>query len=99
MGYIYPYGLGVNRKVSSLTGAQIRSARALMKWSALDLARRASLGVNTIRRAEATNEATSLTTANDLAIRRAFESAGVEFIDENGGGPGIRLRKQHQKKG
>ena len=81
-------------KVSSLTGAQIRSARALMKWSALDLARRTSLGVNTIRRAETTNEATSLTTANDLAIRRAFESAGVEFIDENGGGPGVRLRKQ-----
>ena len=34
----------------------------------------------------------------DLAIRRAFESAGVEFIDENGGGPGVRLRKRHQKK-
>ena len=31
-------------------------------------------------------------------IRRAFESAGVEFIDENGGGPGLRLRKRHQKK-
>jgi hypothetical protein len=31
-------------------------------------------------------------------IRRAFESAGVEFIDENGGGPGVRLRKRHQKK-
>jgi len=32
-------------------------------------------------------------------IRRAFELAGVEFIDENGGGPGVRLRKRHQKKG
>ena len=31
-------------------------------------------------------------------IRRAFESAGVEFIDENGGGPGLRLRKRQQKK-
>jgi hypothetical protein len=29
-----------------------------------------------------------------LAIRRALESAGVEFIDENGGGPGVRLRKR-----
>jgi hypothetical protein len=57
------------------------------------------LGVNTIRRAEATNEATSLTTANDLAIRHAFEAAGIEFIDEDGGGPGLRLRKQLQKKG
>ena len=37
--------------------------------------------------------------ANDLAIRRALESAGVEFIDENGGGPGVRLRKRQQEKG
>ena len=34
-----------------------------------------------------------MTVANDLAVRRALESAGVEFIDENGGGPGVRLRK------
>jgi hypothetical protein len=39
-----------------------------------------------------------LTTANDLAIRRALEAAGVEFIDENDGGPGVRLRKHPQKK-
>jgi transcriptional regulator with XRE-family HTH domain len=85
--------------VSTLTGTQIRSARALLKWSAQDLARRSSLGVNTIRRAEARNGATSLTTANDLAIRHAFEAAGVDFIDENGGGPGVRLRKRQQKRG
>ena len=34
-----------------------------------------------------------LTAANDLAVRRALEMAGVEFIDDNGGGPGVRLRK------
>ena len=39
-----------------------------------------------------------LTAANDLAVRRALELAGVEFIDENGGGPGVRLRKDPQKK-
>ena len=33
-----------------------------------------------------------MTAANNLAIRRALEIAGVEFIDENGGGPGVRLR-------
>jgi hypothetical protein len=33
-----------------------------------------------------------MTMANDLAVRRALEAAGVEFIDENGGGPGVRLR-------
>ena len=30
--------------------------------------------------------------------RRAFESGNIEFIDENGGGPGVRLRKGHLKK-
>ena len=34
----------------------------------------------------------------DMALRQALESAGVEFIDENGGGPGVRLRKRQQKK-
>ena len=43
------------------------------------------------------NEETSMTTANDLAVRRALEVAGVEFIDENGGGPGVRLRKRQPK--
>ncbi len=36
--------------------------------------------------------ATALTRANDAVIRQALEQAGVEFIDENGGGPGVRLR-------
>lgn len=34
-----------------------------------------------------------MTAVSDLAARRALEAAGVEFIDENGGGPGVRLRK------
>jgi hypothetical protein len=49
--------------------------------------------VTTIRRAELTEAATSMTVSNDLAVRRALEAAGVEFIDENGGGAGVRLRK------
>jgi hypothetical protein len=39
-----------------------------------------------------------MTAANDLAVRRALEAAGVEFIDENGGGPGVRLRKSGKEK-
>jgi hypothetical protein len=77
----------------SLTGAQIRAARALLNWSAADLARQSALGVNTIRRAEVAQDATSLTAANEMAIRRAFEAAGVEFIDENGTGEGVRFHK------
>lgn len=66
----------------------------MLRWSAEDLARASALGVATIRRAELTEEQTSLTTANDLAIRRALEAAGVEFIAENGGGLGVRLRER-----
>jgi hypothetical protein len=77
----------------SLTSAQIRSGRALIRWSAEDLARASAVGLTTIRRAELTESETSMTVANDLAVRHALEAAGVEFIDENGGGPGVRLRK------
>jgi hypothetical protein len=37
-----------------------------------------------------------MTTVNDSAVRRTLEAAGVEFIDGNGDGPGVRLRKGHQ---
>ena len=82
-----------------LTSAQIRAARSLIRWSAEELARRSSLSVATIRRAELTDDETSMTAANDLAVRRALEAAGVEFIDENGGGPGVRMRNRQQQKG
>ena len=62
------------------------------------LARASPVGLTTIRRAELTESETSMTAANDAGIRRALESAGVEFIDENGGGAGVRLRKPTRRK-
>jgi transcriptional regulator with XRE-family HTH domain len=85
-------------KSPSILSAQIRAARALLRWSAEDLARASALGVNTIRRAEIAENEIALTAANSLAVRRALEAAGVEFIDENGGGPGVRLRKRQRGK-
>jgi ribosome-binding protein aMBF1 (putative translation factor) len=85
-------------KSRPLTSAQIRAARGLIRWSAEDLAREAALGVATIKRAEGAENETSMTVANDLAVRRALEGAGVEFIDENGGGPGVRLQKRLVRK-
>jgi hypothetical protein len=79
-----------------LTSGQLRAARAFLRWTAEDLAHHSALGVTTIRRAELKEAETSLTAANDQAVRRALESAGVEFIDENGGGPGVRLRKRRR---
>src|SRR6266700_1431421 len=85
-------------KPKALSGAQIRAGRALVRWSAEDLARKAALGLNTIKRAETSDDRTSLTAANDLAVRRALEAAGVEFIDDDGGGPGVRLRRTMRPK-
>jgi hypothetical protein len=87
----------VNMKIRPLTSSQIRAARALLRWTADDLSRASALGINTIRRAELAENETSMTAANDLSVRRALETAGVEFIEENGGGgPGVRLRKRQR---
>ena len=77
-----------------ITGAQMRAARALIRWSAEDLAREAMLGVATVRRAEAGDGPVQMTAANAAAIARALEAAGIEFIAGNGNGPGVRFRKR-----
>jgi transcriptional regulator with XRE-family HTH domain len=87
------------KKKRWLASTQIRAARALLKWSTAELAQASALGVNTIRRAEAAEKETALTAANELAIRRALETAGVVFIDENGGGAGVRLRHRKPERG
>ena len=86
-----------DRPHPALTGAQIRAARALLRWRAEDLAENSAVGVATVRRAELSEGETSMTVANDAAVRRALEAAGVEFIDQNGGGGGVRLRGQVKK--
>jgi hypothetical protein len=65
----------------------------MLRWTALDLAARSKVGVATIRRVEVVDGAIPVTLANEAAIRQAFEGAGVEFIDENGTGEGVRFRK------
>ena len=81
-----------------ITSAQMRAARAMLRWTAVELAAASKVGVATIRRVEVIEGEIPVTLANEGAIRRAFETAGVEFIEENGGGPGVRLRKRQKKK-
>jgi transcriptional regulator with XRE-family HTH domain len=78
-----------------LTASQCRAARGLLDWTQQQLADAARVGVATIRQFE--GEATEPRLATLVVLRQAFESAGVEFIDENGGGPGLRLRKRQRK--
>jgi transcriptional regulator with XRE-family HTH domain len=79
--------------MKGILGAQMRAARALLRWSASDLARESGVSLSTIHRAEAIDGETAMTFANAAAVRRAFENAGVEVIEEDGAGPGARLRQ------
>ena len=65
-------------------------ARAALKLSVRDVAAAAQVSPNTVTRLEASLAVNSSTVA---AIRRALEAAGVIFVEENGEGPGVRLRK------
>ncbi|MGC1353782.1 MAG: helix-turn-helix transcriptional regulator [Xanthobacteraceae bacterium] len=79
-----------------ITREQCRAARGLLGWSQSDLAQAALVGVVTVRQFETGAHDPRRLTLH--AIRSAFEAAGAEFIDENGGGPGVRLRRRQQKK-
>jgi hypothetical protein len=76
----------------------MRAARALLRWTALDLAHASKVGVATIRRAEVVDGEIPVTLANEGAIRRALEIAGIQFIEDNGGGEGVRFRKPKRQK-
>ena len=76
---------------------QCRAARALLDWSQDQLSKKASVGIVTVRQLEAATHEPRRATLD--VIRRALIEAGVEFIDENGGGPGVRLRKPARAKG
>jgi hypothetical protein len=82
-----------------ISSAQLRAARALLRWSALDLANASKVGVATIRRVEVMEGEIPVTSANEAALRTALEAAGVEFIDENGGGAGVRFREPRRNRG
>ena len=82
--------------VDSIIPAQCRGARGLLGLTQPALASKANLGLSTVvdferSRRPVSNEAVQ-------AIREALELAGIEFIDENGGGPGVRLRKRQRLK-
>ena len=83
----------MSKPPKSILGAQIRAARALLHWAAVDLVRQSGVSLATIQRAEAVDGKTAMTLANASAVRRVFEAAGIEFIEQNGGGPGARLKR------
>jgi transcriptional regulator with XRE-family HTH domain len=80
-----------NGTKSAISAGQARAARAILGWTQDRLAQSADVPKRTLARFELGEGSPHRRTVE--AIRTALESAGVEFIAENGGGAGVRLRK------
>ncbi|CAA2109004.1 hypothetical protein MBUL_04497 (plasmid) [Methylobacterium bullatum] len=76
-----------------VTGEQLRGARAMCRIEQSELAERAGVSVDTIKRLERTAGPISANIKTINAVVKTLEAAGVVFIDENGSGAGVRLRK------
>ena len=74
-----------------ITSDQIRAARALIRWSAADLASVAGIGSATIKRMEVMDGVPSGNVKTLMALKAALESAGVEFVGTPDDQPGVRL--------
>jgi transcriptional regulator with XRE-family HTH domain len=75
---------------------QIKAARSLLGWSQDDLATASGISKPTIGRLEAidTDEPIGGRAETGAALVAALVKAGVEFIAENGGGAGVRMKKR-----
>jgi hypothetical protein len=80
----------------AITSELIRAARALLRWEQRHLSQASSVSLPTIKRLEAKHGTLIAHGSTIAALRSALEKAGIEFIDENGGGAGVRLRKPNQ---
>src|SRR3979409_940487 len=80
------------KRILLITIEQLRAARGLLGWSQSQLAARAGLSLPTVKRVEA-GTGPRVSDEARAKLQRALEAAGIEFIDENGGGSGVRFRK------
>lgn len=76
-----------------ITGAQIRAARGLLRWSARDLAGHAGIGLATVQRLEIEEGVPAGRAHTLVKLQQALEAAGVEFIGTPDDRPGVRLAK------
>jgi transcriptional regulator with XRE-family HTH domain len=75
----------------SISPAQCRGARGLLGWSQSELSEASKTATKTVADFERGAREPYQRTLED--VRAALEKAGIEFIEENGGGAGVRLRK------
>lgn len=77
---------------SVITAAQIRSARAILRWSAANLAEHSGVSLPTIQRLESSEGVPNGRSSTLVQLQRTLEAAGIEFIGTPDDGPGIRYR-------
>ncbi len=79
-----------------ITSGQIRAARALLKWSALELSNKSNVGTTTLKRYELSEGVPNAHVRTLTTIKTTLEAAGIEFIGEPDNNPGVRLITQHE---
>jgi transcriptional regulator with XRE-family HTH domain len=75
-----------------ITSGQIKAGRALVGWTARELAAKAEIGFSTLIRLESEQGVPSSNVRTLEAIKKAFEEAGIEFIGTPESGAGVRWR-------
>jgi predicted transcriptional regulator len=83
--------------IEKLSIRQVKAARELLAWSQETLAEKSGVSLPTIQRLEAKSGELGGREETREKIYAALEKAGIVFIDENGGGSGVRLRKAGRK--
>jgi DNA-binding transcriptional regulator YiaG len=82
-----------------ITIRQVKAARALLSWSQSDLARHSGISEPTVARLESADGELGGRGETVRKIRAALEASGIEFIEENGTGEGVRFRKPRRSGG
>jgi transcriptional regulator with XRE-family HTH domain len=82
--------------IQKVSIGQIKAARALLGWAQERLAKASGISLPTIKRLEAQDGLLGGRLKTADKIRTALEQGGIQFIDENGGGIGVRLRRRQR---
>ncbi|WP_082496559.1 hypothetical protein [Aminobacter sp. DSM 101952] len=82
------------KSIIFLTSEQVRAGRALLQWDQKLLAEKSNVSIATIKRLEPLPGRLKANRLTIVALQAALEAGGIEFIPENGGGVGVRLRQR-----
>jgi DNA-binding Xre family transcriptional regulator len=80
-----------------ISSAQLRAARALLRWSALDLSRQSGVGTATIQRMEVMEGVPAGNVKTLISLKNALEAAGVQFLGSPDNAPGVCLTRVEKK--